>query len=288
MKLLQLFLSALFAIPATAQHIVFPLDSSPVSIDGTMQNAEWQHAHKAVIPVNTSDSVSVLYKHDNTAMYFAFAGKLESANALFPEILTDAANAGGASWSNGQWWLHVSATDCEHNGAYGVYDDCKLIQPGWEAGPNFTAGAPVTDTVEIKIPFAKVGFNTATMDTMGIAFVATNTANVFMLFPASANRQQPATWAKATFSQIPADVSVVENRKKIVVYPNPVTDQIFIGGLDDGEEVTITDLSGKTILSHVATGSITKISLQQLVPGWYIIKVANVYGGNLNCKIYKE
>ncbi len=288
MKLLQIFLSGLLAIPATAQHIVFPLDTNPVSIDGTLQHAEWQHAHKAVIPVNTSDSVSVLYKHDNTAMYFAFTGKLESANALFPEILTDAANVGGTSWGNGQWWLHVSATDCEHNGAYGVYNDCKLIQPGWEAGPNFTVGAPVTDTVEIKIPFAKVGFNTATMDTMRIAFVATNTANIFMLFPTSANRQQPVTWAKATFSKIPADVRVVENRNRIVVYPNPVTNQIFIEGLAEGEEVTITDLSGKTISSHLTTGDITKVSLQHLASGWYIIKVANVYGGNLNYKIYKE
>ncbi len=288
MKLLQLFLYCLFAIPATAQYIVFPLDNSPVSIDGTLQNAEWQHAHRAVIPVNASDSVSVRYKHDNTAMYFAFTGKLESANALFPEILTDAANVGGASWSNGQWWLHVSATDCEHNGAYGIYNDCKLIQPGWEAGPNFTAGAPVTDTVEIKIPFTKVGFNTATMDTMRIAFVATNTANVFMLFPASANRHQPATWAKATFSKIPAGVNVVENRKNIVVYPNPVANQIFIEGLTEGGEVTVTDLSGKTILSQLSAGNITKISLQQLAQGWYIIKVINVHGGNLNYKIYKE
>lgn len=288
MKLLQIFIAGLLAIPATAQHIVFPLDNSLVSIDGILQNAEWQHAHKALIQVNTSDSITVLYKHDNTAMYFAFTGKLESANALFPEILTDAANAGGASWSNGQWWLHVSATDCEHNGAYGVYNDCKLTQPGWEAGPNFAAGAPVTDTVEIKIPFTKVGFNTATMDTMGIAFVATNTANVFKLFPASANRNQPVTWAKATFSKIPADVSVIENRMKIVVYPNPVTDQLFIDGLPEGEELTITDLSGKIISSHSTTGYITKISLQQLASGWYIIKLANVYGGNLNYKIYKE
>ncbi len=288
MKLFQLFLACLFALPATAQHIVFPLDNTQVSIDGALQNAEWEYARKAVIPTNVPDSITVLYKHDNTAMYFAFAGKLESANALFPEILMDAANAGGASWSNGQWWLHVSATDCEHNGAYGVYDDCKLIQPGWEAGPNFTAGAPATDTVEIRIPFAKVGFNTATMDTMGIAFVATNTANVFELFPATANRNQPATWAKATFSKIPADVSATEDKKRVVVYPNPVTDDVFIEGLEGEGEIVITDLFGRTILSHFTTDRTAKIALQHLAKGWYIIKVANMHSGNHSYKIYRK
>ncbi len=121
MKSIITVLTCCISFSAVAQHIEFPLDMAVVTIDGVLQQPEWKNAKKTTIGVNATDSVQVLYKHDNNAMYFAFTGKLESAMALFPEVLTDGENKGGANWVSGQWWFHVSATDCENNGGYGVY-----------------------------------------------------------------------------------------------------------------------------------------------------------------------
>lgn len=184
-----------------AQAIHFPLDAAPVTIDGVMNTSEWTNANSIGIPVSATDTVRVKFKHDGMAMYFAFYGKLQTANALFPEVLTDGANVGGSSWVAGQWWLHVSATDCENQGGYGIYNNCKTVQPDWEGAPNFIMTGPPTDTVEMRVPFSKVGFDPATMESMGMMMLVTNTATIFQGYPAAADRNMPATWGKATFGK---------------------------------------------------------------------------------------
>lgn len=287
MKFVYACFLACISLPTMAQHIVFPLDTNNITIDGVLQTQEWQHAAIAAITVNATDTVYVRYKHDDMAMHFSFTGRLESANALFPEVLTDGANVGGANWVNGQWWFHVSATDCDNNGGYGVYNNCLATQSDWKGGPNFTPGMPITDTVEITIPFAKVGFNTATMDTMGIAFLVTNTATIFKLFPTSADRNQPATWAKATFSKVPAGVTQLGATSDILLYPNPATEQLYIDGLTIGSAVNITDATGRICAALVPTESKQIISLQGWSSGMYIVEVSNAAGVKQYRKIQK-
>ncbi len=190
---------------SVAQPIEFPYDTAAITIDGHLAVNEWRYAHSIKIGISSADSILVLYKHDMNVMYFAYAGKLESSNALFPEVLVDPQNAKSSAWTSDQWWLHVSATDCENKGGYGVYSNCAVTQPGWEGGPNFTSGAPYTDTVEIKIPFSKTGFDIVTQDSMGIALLVTNTFSIFRLFPYTANRNIPSTWTTATFSKVLAE-----------------------------------------------------------------------------------
>lgn len=278
MKSIIIVLTCCISLSAAAQHIEFPLDMGAVTIDGVLQQPEWQNAKKATIGVNATDSVQVLYKHDNSAMYFAFTGKLESATALFPEVLTDGEHKGGANWVSGQWWFHVSATDCENNGGYGVYTNCQATQPDWIGGPNFTSGAPMTDTVEIKIPFAKTGFNPATMDTMGIAFMVTNTATIFKLYPSAADRNQPATWANATFSKIPAGIATLSEKGRVTIYPNPAKEVVQVSGFEKGSVLQVKDMTGRTLYSKIANHTGDIIFLQGFAPGIYIIEVEGKTG----------
>lgn len=257
---------------ASAQSIEFPLDTNAVTIDGVMSASEWDAAETIQINVNTTDKVGVKFKHDNTAMYFAFYGKLESANALFPEVLIDPQNIGGNSWSVGQWWFHVSATDCENDTTYGSYSNCMTVQPDWEGAPNFSAGAPMTDTVEIRIPFSKVGFNTMTMDTMGMVLMVTNTLSAFHTYPSSADKDVPSTWMKATFSKYHVHIADLEG-PELKLYPNPVKNKLHLDGVKRGQVMTISDLRGRVVLSKVVTGDKEQLDVAQLAPGTYALKV---------------
>src|SRR5690606_27195184 len=111
MNKVLLFVSALcLAGNVQAQSVTIPYDMATVNADGVLDMNEWQNATQIAIHINTNDSVTVRMKHDMAAMYFAFTGKLESANALFPEVMFDPQEIKGNNWVNGQWWFHVSAT----------------------------------------------------------------------------------------------------------------------------------------------------------------------------------
>lgn len=271
MKSLLLFATAtIIGIQTYAQGITIPYDTAPVTVDGRMSTNEWNKAASVAIIVSGTDSVQVYYKHDMAAMYFAFTGKLESANALFPEVLFDPQLAKGNSWVNGQWWFHVSATDCDNNGGYGVYSNCKLVQPDWQGANNFAAGAPYTDTVEMKIPFSKIGFNPSSQNDMGIAFLVTNTATIYKLWPSAADKSVPSTWSHATISKVPAGVKDA-TAGMVKVYPNPANTFLTVEGSAKGTEIRITDISGKTVLQQSYTGQ--PVNIQSIVPGIYNVMV---------------
>lgn len=288
MKSLLSIAAILCVITVNAQTLIIPLDTNSVTIDGSLNVSEWQYARASTIKVNAIDSITVYCKYYQGSIYFAFTGKLESANSLFPEVLLDVKNKGGATWVNDQWWLHVSATDCEHDGAYGIYDNCKVTQPEWEAGPNFSPGNPITDTVEIKVPFSKIGFDINTMDTIGLAFVATNTATVFKLFPAAADRNKPETWAKAIFSKTMTSVKMSHEKKVLKIYPNPAQTKLFIRELLTGDRVVLYDMMGRTLQSILVKDPQFSINMQGLVAGTYIIEITEANGNRKFQKIVKQ
>ena len=134
MRLSLFFLLLIFSAKSiNAQVVTIPYDTNTVTIDGTLNSTEWQHRLEVVIPNTSTDSVTVWCKHDMTALYYAFSGNLDAGpDFKFPEVLLDPQYARTANWQSGQWWFHVSAQDCEHDGAYGVYDSCAVTQPSWE------------------------------------------------------------------------------------------------------------------------------------------------------------
>lgn len=287
-KLFPFIIAFFFHSILTAQPIEFPLDTNIVTIDGVLNNSEWQNAETIMIGVNTTDNVQVMFKHDNTAIYFAFSGKLESANALFPEVLIDPQNVGGSSWSVGQWWFHVSATDCENDTAYGKYSNCMATQPDWEGAPNFTAGAPMTDTVEIRIPFSKVGFNPATMDTMGIVMMVSNTATIFRTYPTGSDKDVPNKWAKATFSKYYASVSNAQKMEEIKLFPNPAKNYIYLSGLEKGNVIQVYDMVGRMVETIIADESYISLQLGKYLSGVYTMLIKDNENKTSQHKIIKQ
>ncbi len=280
----KLFAAALLIIlgnRAAAQVYTIPYNNAVVTTDGIINATEWGNAAKNTIPVSATDSVTVWYKHDYNALYFAFAGKLESANTLFPEVLLDPQFVKGASWASGQWWFHVSATDCENNGAYGVYTNCAVTQPGWQGIPNFSPGSPLTDTVELKIPFSKLSINPFLKDTIGMSFVATNTASIFKLFPASADRNKPDTWGKFLIGKWPVSVEAGAY-KEVHIYPNPALDKLTITSCTGCTRYSIIDMTGRTLLAGILDNT-GLIKVAQLLQGIYTLQLLS----NNTCLNYK-
>lgn len=265
-----LFFAMLNISVCNAQVITIPYNNTPVTIDGNISAGEWAGSFETFIKVSATDSVRVLCKHDFNAIYFMFSGKLESANALFPEVLFDPQYAKGSAWTSGQWWFHVSATDCEHNGAYGIYDNCLATQPGWEGAPNFTMGAPYTDTVEIKIPFSKLGINPFVTEKMGMALLVTNTATSWKLWPAIADRNIPSTWSTAIIGKWPAALHEISEQKNSKIYPNPAHDVLTIE-VSKTATITMVNITGQELLrKQISTGTQT-LNISGLPKGTYTV-----------------
>ena len=59
------------------------------------------------------------------------------------------------------------------------------------------------------------------------------------------------------------------------VYPNPADDfvELQLPYSEDSYEVSIVDLSGKTVLSQVVSGGKSKIATEKIVSGMYLMHV---------------
>lgn len=259
---------------ASGQTITIPYDTNKVTIDGIIGQAEWQYHTPVTIPVG-ADSVSVWCKHDLTNLYFAYMGNLEAgANMKFPEMLVDPLNIKSNTWQAGQWWFHVSATDCEQNGAYGIYNNCAATQPDWEGAPNFAPGLPETDTVEIRIPFGKIGFNATTDDTIGLSLLVSNTFNLWSLWPQTADTGRPGTWANAIISKSPANIQTVAGKGFAGIFPNPATDLLTVTGIQGDAHVTISDLQGRLLITQWVKSGEAAIDVSKLTSGIYLVEIS--------------
>ncbi len=262
-----------FAQSTNAQTVTVPYDTNTVTIDGVLNSMEWQHRLEVVIPNTSTDSVIVWCKHDMNALYYAFSGNLDAGPAFkFPEVLLDPQYVRTTAWQPGQWWFHVSAQDCEHNGAYGVYDSCAVTQPGWDAGPNFTPSPPASNMVEIRIPFSKIGFNPSTQDTLAMSVLVSNTSSFWKLWPMAADTGKPDTWSTAIISKIPASINKVKVSKGLKVYPNPSEKVVYIENLTPSDRVVLTDMYGRVIRSIVADRRTISINVGGLHSGLYMIQ----------------
>lgn len=246
--------------------LLIPHAATPV-IDGSAAPAEWDAAVGLELPIlNGSKKIAVRLMHDSASLHIAFWGPLESANIRFPEVLLDINHDRSAAWLPDDWWFHVSASDCEHRGQYGNYDSCALERPDWTARNNFSPGLPKTDTVEIQLPFATLGIDLQSTDTIGIALVATNTASVWDMWPAGAGRLSPATWSNAVFGEAGVSgVAGADAGATLRVFPNPARDRVWVPA---GSDVELFDLNGRLVLAQSDTN---RLEVGQLPPGVYFL-----------------
>lgn len=254
----------------TAQVPVLICNGSTPLLDGIAPPGEWADAGQRTILL-PNDSVVVHYKHNGDSLFLLFYGPLESSNVLFPEVLLDVHNDKAAAWDSTDWWFHVSASDCYFNGQYGNYSGtCQPDHPAWSGLPNFTAGPPFTDTVEIAIPFTTLGITTG--DTIGLAFDVTNTASNWKYWPSGAQRNNPSTWGTAVISPCVNGLPQWSALPQWRIYPNPGTQQITIEtGTNAPAELLLFRITGQLCMRQLlpAEAAAPPVSVSGLAPGIY-------------------
>lgn len=273
---------ALFTNNLCGQELLhLPYGTTP-TIDGTFAPNEWDDADSVHIDIiGNTKRVKVLFKHDSVHLHVAFLRNLESVNARYPEIMIDVNNAKSALWQADDWWFHVSATDCEYKGHHSNYDSCAIVRPNWTAAGNFAMGPPVTDTVEIQIPFQTIGLVPLLQSTFGLSFEVTNTFSAWDHWPRSAQLNLPYTWANATFDP-PPTTSVLERAKvsEFKLYPNPTVGSFTLdlkhSDLVGGLELTVMNILGDVVhvenLTQTSEGIKKQFDLD-VPPGMYLVRL---------------
>ena len=77
--------------------------------------------------------------------------------------------------------------------------------------------------------------------------------------------------------------NVMQQAGPIRLYPNPASTDIYIKSPDNTDQITISDITGKTMVRYTVSGHIPQpLSIEQLSPGVYIIRLTaktNTYTG---------
>jgi len=256
-----------------AQNVITPWWGS-IFAEGNFTPGEWDQAPRVDVQTASGNTCQVAVAVDSWGVFFGFMGHLES-DFVFPEVLLDTEHDRSAVWNADDQWFHVSATGCHHAGAYGVYDDCSPLPEDWSGHPNFSPGAPSTDSVEIAIPWWYLGIEPMAGDTIGLGLVLTNTASSWNLWPAGASRQDPSTWGHLVF---PVATAMRENDLDALVqlWPNPTVEPAFLAWKgDDPADVRLIDALGQLVWSQSVKGN-TQIALPftDLPSGPYTVSIS--------------
>lgn len=223
---------------------------SEVVIDGKMDRGEWDDALPHRI---TSSGRTILFriKHDAASLLIGVELKNSGSGPVrFPEILIDPRNDKSYLWQQDDWWFHVSATDCFHQGNHSEYTTCETDHAEWDALPNFSTSAsdPPVDSIEIRIPFETLGITL--LDTIGLSFDVTNTFNAWELWPDGASLDHPDTWGTFVFESPSSASNLIGDDVKPILYPNPAGSELWLDfnlKQASGYSITITDLQGKIV-----------------------------------------
>lgn len=171
-------------------------------------------------------------------------------------------------------WFHVSGTDCESKGTYGVYNNCKAIQNDWKAVPNFINHGPVVDTVEIEIPLSKLGLSRS--DTFHLGFLLNN-FRTKKIYPSGANHLDPSGWQVVFFDATTSlKKSEMKEETNLIVYPNPTNRFIKLANAQNNlwYDYTITDIKGRIIAKErIDQGESIDLNKMNLLNGIYHLEV---------------
>lgn len=74
---------------------------------------------------------------------------------------------------------------------------------------------------------------------------------------------------------------------ELAVFPNPSSGLFFIEGLISGQEIRVTDMAGRIIISGFYFGGNYLLDLKAYPPGIYLVQIENEQGNSKSCKIYK-
>lgn len=243
------------------------------TVDGDMKSMEWEGSYVIIPSGNGQRPVQVYYQISDTAFYFAFAGNLNNQlNPNFPEVYLDINHDRTSNWNADDLWFHISATDCYSQGKAADYSNCIKDPVDWTGKPNWPSGGVGPDTVEILIPFSKIGFDPVQNDTIGIAFGVTNTSTRYDLWPVGAQLQNPSSWGHAVIEHNTSIKSPQNDRRaQPLVYPNPFQLNLNIR-TDQSENIQIISNQGLVVRSLELKPGENQVFFDQLNPGFYWLK----------------
>src|ERR1700749_251289 len=69
-----------------------------------------------------------------------------------------------------------------------------------------------------------------------------------------------------------------DGKSLIQIWPNPVTDQLFINGLAGKNDVRIIDATGRLVLQEKTTAANYQTNVERLIQGIYFVQVINSEG----------
>ncbi|UTW61893.1 hypothetical protein KFE98_18045 [bacterium SCSIO 12741] len=272
-------------LPATlirAQSSIYiPTYDTPF-IEGQTTSQEWSdHDSAMIFSTGNQKLIQIRFQRNDSSLFFIFMGNLtHQSNPNFPEIFIDLNYSRTQNWQIDDHWFHISATDCHFQGAHSDYSNCKREQSDWWGRRNWAMSAPDPDTVEIEIPFTKIGLDLSQNDTIGIAFAVTNTINRHDFWPPTATIDDPSTWGKAYFQEnIQTGMAVHESSYSIKLRPNPAEDFISWNDPDQlGQSFQILDIRGSLWQSGVLEGAQHRLSVAELHAGSYVLAVTQKDG----------
>ncbi|WP_222166747.1 T9SS type A sorting domain-containing protein [Edaphocola aurantiacus] len=62
--------------------------------------------------------------------------------------------------------------------------------------------------------------------------------------------------------------------RQLNAFPNPVSGELTIAGISEGEEIAVYDITGKTLLQQTATTTQIQVNTTDWNAGWYLLKVS--------------
>jgi hypothetical protein len=273
---------------STAQQIIIPQGTHP-KIDGIITSGEWDDAKVVTIYVQTDWEADVYYKHNDSSLFFAFYGLKGMFGERYPDVLLDINNDEGNSWHADDWWFHASYNDCEGHGIYNNWKSCIPEHPGWFAN-NFPILTP--GVIEIEILYSKIGITNQNIDTLGIAFVASDTYTDYKYFPSNAVIASPSTWTKAIISNSTAIKEKKMTNNEVQVFPNPSSTFVlfqFKNPEMGKHDLSIYNSNGQIIekIENI-TGTELKVVNTNWEKGLYFFKLQSIKGEKYYGKFIKD
>ncbi|MFC2078427.1 DPP IV N-terminal domain-containing protein [Candidatus Bipolaricaulota bacterium] len=228
------------AVSVVAAQIDIPLGSSP-AIDGAFTASEWLDAMTVEFTANAGTiHVRVHLVHDAEQLYVAFEYlEYPDGELVIPEILIDPNNGKSEMWASDDWWVHVSAQNCDAQGEYDNYDRCGLTRPLWRGRPNFASGddSVPLDAIEIRIPLSMLEIPIGKVFGLGLTVNAWP-SETRGYWPAAASIDSPATWGEAVLSAGPMGKIAFDSDRD-------GNDEIYVMNANGSNQTRLTEHSAR-------------------------------------------
>ncbi|MBS1773261.1 MAG: T9SS type A sorting domain-containing protein, partial [Bacteroidetes bacterium] len=83
-------------------------------------------------------------------------------------------------------------------------------------------------------------------------------------------------------------ISSAQLAEKLKIYPNPVTDELTIEGLDGGATVSLYGILGKQVFAQTASGVAMAINMQAFPAGTYVLHINYTNGRSATVRVVKD